>query len=267
MLIDLHVHLYDEPGYGDALAETAKNLGLDRLCIGGGEPCYGLAANAEVRHQADQYPDLFVPFAHVVLGEDNPHSVERLKRVGFEGICVWTPPAPYDDESFFPLYETAEALGMPVLFHTGYPPATPLDRARRVRAEHMRPVHLDTVARCFPGLKIVGVGLGNPWCEEAAETLRHNKNVFFDLSGEILRRKGADYVGSLLRPEQASPWEYSGRDLWSQIVFGSAVRQEEVASAERDYQRVFRSLALSAEDAAAVMGKTAARLLNLGADF
>ena len=51
-MIDFHVNVYDEAGYGDALAETAKNLGFDRLCIAGGEPCYGLAANSEVCRQA-----------------------------------------------------------------------------------------------------------------------------------------------------------------------------------------------------------------------
>jgi predicted TIM-barrel fold metal-dependent hydrolase len=93
MLIDLHVHLYDEAGYGDALAETAKNLGMDRLCIAGGESQYGLAPNAEVRKQADQYPELYIPFAHVCLGEDTAATIERLKRVGFEGLCVWSKPA------------------------------------------------------------------------------------------------------------------------------------------------------------------------------
>jgi predicted TIM-barrel fold metal-dependent hydrolase len=266
MQIDFHVHLYDELGYGDVLAETAKNLGFDRLCIAGGEPGYNLAANAEVRRLADQYPDLFIPFAHVILGQDGPHAVERLARVGFRGLCVWTPPAPYDDESFFPVYEAAEALALPILFHTCYPPLTPLDRARRVRAENMRPVYLDTLARCFPGLKIGGVGLGSPWCQEAAETLRHHSNVFFDLSGDAVRYMGVNFLGSLLRPELAAPWEDMGSDLWGQIVFGSGVRHEEIESAERDYHRNFRSLALSPEDTEAVMGRTAARLLNLSED-
>lgn len=267
MLIDFHVHLYDEPGYGEALAQTAKNLGLDRLCIAGGEARYGLAANAEVRRQADAYPELFVPFAHLSLGQDGPGTVERFKRVGFEGLCVWAPPAPYDDESFFPVYQAAESLAMPIVFHTCFLPPTPLDRARRVRSANVRPVYLDTIARCFPNLKVVGVALGYPWCQEAAETLRHHPNVLFDLSGDILRKKGAGFFEEILRPNQASLWEADiGGDLWGRIVFGSAVRHEEIASVERDYQRIFRSLAVGQEDAEAVMGLTAARLLNIPAD-
>jgi predicted TIM-barrel fold metal-dependent hydrolase len=268
MLVDFHVRLYDEPGYGEALAETAKNLGLDRLCISGGEAGYALAPNAEVRRQAELYPDLYVPFARVCLGEDGPSTVERLRRVGFEGLCTWAPPAPYGDESFFPVYEVAQALGMPILFHTGYLPPTPLDRAKRVRSDNMRPVHLDTVARCFPDLKIVGGGFGSPWCAAAAETLRHHANVLFDLSGDVLRRKGAEFFSSVLRPAaHGALWESgSSGNLWGQILFGSGARHEEIASIERDYQRVFRSLALTREDVEAVMGHTAASLLGIPTD-
>ena len=264
MLIDLHAHLYDEPGYGEALAETARNLGIERLCICGGEPRYGLAANAEVRRQADSYPELFLPFAHVQLGGDGPATVERLRRAGFVGLCVWGPPAPYDDAAFFPLYRAAEALGMPVLFHTCFLPPTALDRASATRTAHARPVHLDTLARHFPELKIVGVGLGSPWCDEAVELLRLHANVCFDLSGDVLRRRGPEFLNALLRPSNASLWEDDpAGSLWSRIVFGSAVRHDEIASVERDYQRVSRSLALGSGDVDAVMGLTAARLLGI----
>jgi predicted TIM-barrel fold metal-dependent hydrolase len=264
MLIDFHVDVYDEPGYGETLAETAKNLGFDRLCIAGGEPCYGLAANAEVRHQADAYPELFVPFARVELGVDGAATVERLKRIGFEGLRVWAPPAPYDDAAYFDVYEAAAALGMPIVFHTGFLPVTALDRARRVRCANMRPVHLDTVARWFPALKVIGVGLGSPWWEEAAEVMRRNENAFFDLSGDVLRRKGPDFFRGIFRPEQGALWEQNaGGNLWGRILFGSGARADEIASAERDHQRVMRSLAATAEDIDAVMGLTAARMLNI----
>ncbi|MHC5034061.1 MAG: amidohydrolase family protein [Planctomycetota bacterium] len=267
MLVDFHVRLYDESGYGEALAETARNLGLDRLCISGGEAQYALASNAEVRRQAELYPELCIPFARVNLGEDGPSTVDGLRRVGFEGLCVWAPPAPYDDEAFFPLYEAAEALGMPIVFHTGYMPAAPLDRANRVRSANMRPVYLDTLARCFPHLKIVGVGLGSPWCAEAVEVMRYHPNVYFDLSGDVLRRKGAEFLGSILRPAHSTLWDTDVTgNLWGQIMFGSGVRHEDIASVERDYQRIFRSLALASQDVEAVMGHTAAGLLNIPAD-
>jgi len=267
MLIDFHVPVYDESGYGDALAETAKNLGFDRLCIGGGEPRYGLAANAEVRRLAGSYPDLFVPFARLRLGRDGPAEVERFRRAGFEGLRLWAPPAPYDDESFLPLYEAAEALEMPVLFHTGFLPQTPMDGAAGIRVEHMRPAYLDTLARRFPRLCIVGVGLGRPWYEEAVETMRLHGNVYFDLSGGVFRVKGPDFLAGLLRPAQTSPWQESiAGDLCGRLIFGSGARHEDIASVERDYQRAFRAIGLSAEQIESAMGKGAARLLNLQID-
>jgi predicted TIM-barrel fold metal-dependent hydrolase len=267
VLIDFHVHLYDEEGYGEALAETARNLGLDRLCICGGEPRYGLASNAEARRLASSYPELFVPFARLTLGRDGPDQVEYLKRHGFEGLRVCGPPAPYDDEAFFPVYEAAQALRMPILFHTALLPATPLDRSTRSRAAYMRPIHLDTLARWFPDLTLVGSALGRPWYEEAVETMRHHQNVYFDLSGDVFRLKGTDFLCDILRPAQASLWEDRATgDLCGRLVFGSAVRHTEIASVERDYQRAFRSMGLGQEQIESAMGQTAATLLDIPPD-
>jgi len=140
----------------------------------------------------------------------------------------------------------------------------PLDRARRVCSHHMRPVYLDTVARWFPALKVVGVGLGSPWWEEAAETMRRNPNVYFDLSGDALRRKSPDFFRGIFRPEQGALWEQAaGGNLWGKIMFGSGARFDEIAGAERDYQRIMRSLAAGSDDVDAVMGLSAAGLLGI----
>jgi predicted TIM-barrel fold metal-dependent hydrolase len=264
VLIDLHVHYYDEAGYGEALAETAKDIGMTRLCIAGGQARHGLAANAEVRRQADAYPELFLPFASLRLGEDSAGTVERFRRVGFEGLSVDTPPAPYDDPAFYGIYEAAQALSMPVVFHTCFAPRTALDRAYGIRSANMRPVYLDTIARSFPALKIVGVALGHPWCEEAVEAMRIHSNVFFDFSGDLLRRRGMDFFERTLRSDNSTLLEDDGAaQLCRSIVFGSGVRHEEIASSERDYQRILRALAMGQEDIDAVMGGTAARLLGI----
>ena len=263
MLVDFHAHIYDEPDYARMLAETAQNLGFDKLCIGGGEARYGMSSNGEALRCAESYPDLFVPFAHVRLGLDGPHEVAQFGRMGFRGLRVSAPPAPYDAPQFFAVYEAACALGMPVLCHTGFLPATKLDRALDVRSEHTRPVYVDTLARQFPELKIVGCGLGGPWYEEASETLRRQENVYFDLSGRSLRHKGVPFFRSLLGSESGSVLgNPEGRAVWSKMVFGTGVRHEEIASVERDYQRLFRVLALPEEIVADIMGGNAARLIG-----
>jgi len=264
MLCDFHTHLHDDPDYAEALAETAQNLGFDKLCIGGGETRYGMASNEQVLAHSRTYPDLFVPFAFVRLGTDGAADVEDLGGAGFKGLRVCAPPAPYDAQGFFPVYEAAEALGLPVLFHTGLVPVTPLDGALDVRADRMRPVCFDTLARRFPKLKIVGSGLGGPWFEEAGAVLRLHQNVLFDLSGGALHRKGVEFYRTLLAAETTSVLDESGKqDAWSRVLFGTAVRCDEIASVERDYQRLFRSLALRAEVVEDIMGRNAQRLLGL----
>lgn len=264
MLIDFHVHLYDEPGYGESLAETARNLGIERMAIGGGEARYGLAANAAVRRLADSYPDLFVPFARVNLRSEGADRVERYSRTGFRGLRVCGPPAPYDSREFFPVYEAADALGLPVLFHTGFLPPTQLDRASGVRVEHMRPVHLDTVARCFPGLRIVGVGLGRPWLQEAVEVMRYHPGVHFDLSRDLFRVVGVDELSRLLKPASSVFWEATrGGNVAGQLVFGSGTRSEHIAATERDYQRLFRAMGLAPDDIDRIMGANAAEILGI----
>ena len=264
MLCDFHAQLFDESGYAEELTETAKNLGFDKLCIGGGEARFALASNAEVLRQAETYPELFIPFAFFRLGKDDAYVVEELHRRGFRGLRVSAPPAPYDASEFAEVYEAAEVLHMPVLFHTGLLPPTPLDRAFAGRSEWMRPICLDTLARLFPGLRIVGCGLGMPWCEEAAEVLAHHGNVFFDICVATLRKKDLQFFRSLLGgPSNVVLEEQPSRTLWTKIVFGSGVRHEEIASVERNYQRLFRSLALPQEVIEAIMGGTAARLLGI----
>lgn len=68
-----------------------------------------------------EYPDLFVGMGSVDLGpfsQDTAAKVEQLKDQGFEGLKFFSPHLPYNHEKFFPFYEKAQELGMPILFHT-----------------------------------------------------------------------------------------------------------------------------------------------------
>lgn len=264
MLIDFHAHLLDESGYGDALAETARSLGFDRMCIAGGRPQYGLAGNETALDLAETYPELFVPFALLDLERESADRVEEMQQAGFCGLRLCVPPEPYDSPRFAPVYEAAQALKMPVLFHTGFLPVTPLDRALDVRCERMRPVYLDTVARHFPRLKIVGRALGYPWCEEALEALKHHRNVFFDISGDLLQKKNLSFFRSMLKAEaNAPPAAPAAENCLSRLVFGSATKHEDIAPVERDHQRLFRALALDQDTIDAIMGETARKLLGI----
>jgi hypothetical protein len=264
LICDFHAPIYNEPDYASMLAETAQNLGFDKLCIRAGRRRYGLAPNAHVLKYADAYPDLFVPFGHLSPGTDGAQEVERLAGRSFAGICLDAPPAAYDEPQFFPVYEAAACLGVPLFFHTGYLPPSRLDRALGLRSSHMRPTALDTIARQFPRLTVVGSGLGGPWFEEAAETLRWEENAFFDLSGSAIRNRGAAFFRSLLGPRPGPvPGEDDGGGAWSRVVFGTGAHYNQLASVERDYQRLLRALALPDEVVGDIMGGNAARILGL----
>ena len=263
MIVDFHTHVYDRPDYVSMLAETAHNLGFSKLCIGGGEPRYGLAANETVLAESESYPELFIPFAFLRPGRDGPAEVEGFFRDGFQGLKIGAPSAPCDSPELLPLFQSAEALDMPVLFHTRIPPATSLDRGINIKSDFARPIHLDGLARQLPGLKIIGTGLGSPWFEEAAALLGVHNNVFFDLSGVQLMDRGAQFFKLILGAESDSKWEEpSQRSRWTQIVFGTASENKDIPFVERDYQRLFRALALPDGLVDHVMGNNAVRLLG-----
>ncbi len=263
LIVDFHTHVYDRKDYVPMLAETAHNLGINKLCIGGGEPRYGLATNETVIEEADAYPELFVPFALLRPGLDGPGDVERMHGNGFMGLKMGAPAAPYDSAAFFPVLQAAEALRLPVLFHTRILPVTPLDRANNISGDLARPIHLDPLARQLPDLKIIGTGLGAPWFEEAAALLQVHDNIFFDLSKIQLRERGSHFFKLLLGMESEDKWEEAPQNKWwKQIVFGTASINRDIPFIERDYQRLFRALVLPENVISDVMGDNAMRLLE-----
>ena len=267
MICDCHAPVFDESDYVPMLAETAQNLGFDKLCIHAGSERYGMVGNDGVLKHADRYPDLFVAFGYLDAYEAPGRVVERLVGRGFAALRIGVPPVPYDSPELFPVYEAASALGVPLFFATGYVPPSRMDRALDVRVSRMRPSGLDTIARQFEELQVIGTGLGGPWFEEGTATLRWNENAFFDLSGASLRNRGAGFFRTLLGPRQGSfPGTEDSGGAWSGIVFGSGSHYNDLASVEADYQRLFRSLALPQEVVSDIMGRNMIRVLGLETD-
>ena len=186
-IIDAHHHVRDEK-HADRLADTCEKLGIVKVClVATNVPDSDRDCNADTKAAFEKYPDLFVGFGGVNLWEsDGPDQVQRLYDQGFRGLKFIIPPKPYHDESFFPIYQRAQELGMVALFHLGI---VARRRSRQVRVDNnlMRPIYLDTIARQFPELTIIGAHLGNPWYEEATMSCRWNPNLYFDLSGSTLK--------------------------------------------------------------------------------
>ncbi len=263
LIVDCNVPVYDEADYAPMLAETAQNLGIDKLCLMAGRQRYGRVGNDQVLEYVGKYPDIFIPMAHLDLGSAQPEDVEELVGKGFYGIAVDVPPAPYDDEKFYGIYDAASALNTPVFFHTGFVQRSALDSALNPKMRYMRPSCLDTIARRFPDLTLIGCGLGGPWYEEAAERLRRNENVYFDLSGCSVGNRGAAFFRYVLGPF-SGPFSgnSSGAGLCKRILFGTGAHYNHLAAVESGYQRLLHSLALSDSLVSAIMGDLMMELLE-----
>jgi len=112
--------------------------------------------------------------------------VDRLKDKGFFGLKVYRPEKSYDASEYFPFYERAAKLGMPILFHTGIIEKCPVGKMGQGLAygpATMKPSHLASVAAAFPRLTLIGGHLGYPWLEETAQNLYYYPNIYHDLSG------------------------------------------------------------------------------------
>ena len=181
MRIDAHVHYSSQDGFIARLVDEERRLGFDKICLNGADWMEHGDANDAVAAAVNQYPDTIIGFAYFPLGRWEARRVGELHDQGFRGLKFIRPTANYDDKSFYPVYEEAAARGIVCLLHTGIVARTPLDAQYDVNNDRHRPIYLDTIARAFPSLKIIGAHLGNPWYEEAGMACRWNPNLYFDL--------------------------------------------------------------------------------------
>ena len=227
MIIDTHSQLFTREaieslppemaaGYkamfkGMALPEiedTLKDMdqaGVDRAVVVGidAETTFRYkVSNDLVAKTVARFPDRLIGFA----GAD-PHKgkiacdeLERaVKTLGLQGVKILPhlhrlrPNAP----QMYPLYETAQGLGIPVLFHTG----TQFHAGTKIK--YCRPVDLDEVAVDFPGLNLVMAHFGYPWFHEGLSVVLRNPNVWFNIAGWSPRRIPEDVIRHINGPLRA----------------------------------------------------------------
>jgi uncharacterized protein len=212
--------------------------------------------NAEVLAAVAAHPDRLAGLGVIRLGDATPRDVQRLHDAGFIALKTTRPRAPYDDPAYDEVYGEAEALGLPILFHTGFIVPVAADRDDDVSSARCRPDSLDRIARTFPSLTIVMAHLGMPWHVEAAEMSRFHPNVYVDLSGALdgwRNRKSPSFFAERFY------WPHAVR----KIVFGSDVHHDDLAEALHDHRRILGLWGVSEEDVDGVLGLTAARLFDL----
>lgn len=161
---------------------------------------------------AEAHPDRVIPYAAINI--DSPtvlDDIRRVKKMRFRGLGElfalneWD----YNHPKYYPLWALAEELELPIAPHTGIHASGQMSR--------MRPGYLASIAAKHPNLVIHAAHFGNPWYNEAAETTRRNRNLYFDFTGSSLLKKDTDpgfwkqflwwtpYIGKAHMPKDAVP--------------------------------------------------------------
>ena len=202
---------------------------------------------------ARDHPDAFLGFASVdpLKGAAAVTELERgVRDLGLRGLKVHPTAQAFrpDDERFYPLWETAAGLGIPVTVHTGTTGlGAGMPGGGRMKLAWSRPIYLDAVAADFPELQIVMAHPAWPWQDEQLAVALHKPNTWIDLSGWSPRR----FAPELVR-------EIKGR-LQDRVLFGTDypfLRHEQWLNA-------FAELGVSDDVTEKVLLRNAQRLLGL----
>jgi len=162
MRIDSHTHLdTTDSDLLRAFVNECENLETKVCLFSVGPRCdHPYIDNDAVLRAAKKYPDYIFPFAYVDLWDTvDSHIIEHFAESGFRGLKCITPYYPYDHDLYMSVYEKAEQLGLPIVFHTGNYRANKTDlQDRRPMVLNMNPLTIDRFARSFQKLKNLNYG-------------------------------------------------------------------------------------------------------------
>jgi predicted TIM-barrel fold metal-dependent hydrolase len=90
------------------------------------------------------------------------------------------------DRKYYSIWEVLQAGGKPAMFHVGFTVlGANTEGGSGIALDYGRPIHLDTLARDFPRMKIIAAHPGWPWEQELVGVVTHKKNLFVDTSGYL----------------------------------------------------------------------------------
>ena len=173
-------------------------------------------SNDYISEIVTSYPGRFIGFAAIDPWQDKK-SVEELERavkdLSLRGLKLHPVQQAFypNDEKFYPLYEKAMELNIPVLFHSGMAASgSGMAGGGGMKLKYSAPIPgMDDVAADFPNLTIIMAHPGWPWIEEQIAVALHKPNVYLDLSGWLPR-----YIPKQLIDE-------ANTRLQDKVLFGS----------------------------------------------
>ena len=174
----LDLHSYDaHPEEHWAASATA-----DRVVVFGmqARACGVLVPNELIADYVAEHPEKLIGWCS--LDPTEPDCVSELDRcvseLNLRGLKVGPPYQHFDpmDESYWPLFERAEQLGIPTIWHQGatFPSAAKLQIAT--------PLRLEPLAMAFPRLRIIVAHLAHPWEDDLIVLMRKCPNMYSDIS-------------------------------------------------------------------------------------
>jgi predicted TIM-barrel fold metal-dependent hydrolase len=147
-------------------------------------------SNDYIAELARRYPKQFIGFGSVDpwKGRAAINEIERCAtELGLRGLKFHPQQQAFfpNDERFYPIWEAAQRLALPVLVHTG---TTGVGVGKPggggIKLKYARPIpYIDDVAADFPELTIIMAHPSFPWQDEQLAMLVHKPNVYMDLSG------------------------------------------------------------------------------------
>ena len=264
-IVDIHVH-FDEknPAYMEEFLQVSERLNLTACML------TPFANRKVVAEAAKKYPRQIVPFGFVELdAPDVVKQVEELHSLGFRGLGEMEfVKKPYNDPSYFSVYELANRYAWIMMFHTGIVLRAKFDEPEDVASGRMRPIHLEEIARRFPRITVIGAHCGNPEYEWAAEIARWNSNVFFDLSGSTLTKmhgRLADFKRIFWWSGQPQDSSTPNNDpsAFVKLVFGSDTDLRNIEAVKAQYYAMFDACDVPESTRRMIMGGTLSKLLGL----
>ena len=132
-----------------------------------------------------EYPEKLIGFLSV--HPHDPCAMEEIERgtgdLGLRGIKLGPNYQNFDPvgPEAFAVYQRAQELGLPILFHQGTSPV------RFADLDFAHPRHLDRIATAFPDLKVIMAHIGHPWQIDCIVVIRKHPNVYADISAQFYR--------------------------------------------------------------------------------
>ena len=250
---------------GRRWVEELDRHGIERMVLLGSI----MDDEESVARAVQAFPDRLIGFMRV--DPTRPDAAERVRRavetLGLKGIKGFPAMECFHayDERVYPVYEEAQRLGVPVLFHVGLLQSAigaALKLPSQADARFSNPMDVQRAARDFPGVNFIVPHFGAGYFGETLLLAAHCPNVSIDTSSANGWTRYMPYPMDLQLVFQRA-LEAVGPE---RIIFGTdsshfprGFRQEIL----EEQVRILKALGVSKVDAQLIVGGNIARLLRL----